>query len=209
MRRNKLRANDNPQPSSRVVYSASALLAKFQQGKQGMVRGNRPSPVCWLPPSGCSVKANFDGAVFGEDQGVGIGVVICNNEGQVLAVLSEKVWMPATVEILEMLAARIAAIFARDLSFSQVCFEGDSELVVKCLQSGMVSNALVGHLVKDFMSIRRHFQSSNVIHVRRQGNNVAHALARDVKFSFTLRVWMEEVPPKIFLLRCKRFALVL
>ena len=120
-----------------------------------------------------------------------------NNEGQVLATLSEKVRMPVTVEVLEMLAARKAAMFARDLGFSQVCFEGDAELVVKCLQSGMVSNALVGHLVKDFMSIRRHFQSFNVIHVRRQGNNVAHALARDAKFSFPLRVWMEEVPPNI------------
>nr|POE52943.1 hypothetical protein CFP56_36118 [Quercus suber] len=107
MQRNKLRANDNPQPCSRVAYSASALLAKFQQGKQGSVRGNRTS------------------------------------------------------------------------------------------LSGLVSNATVGHLVKDIMSIRGHFQSSNIIHVRRQGNNVAHALARDVSFSFPLRVWMEEVPPNI------------
>ena len=60
------------------------------------------------------------------------------------------------------------------------------------------SNALVGHLVKDFMSIRGHFQSSNIIHVRRQGNNVAHALARDARFSFPLRVGMEEVPPNIY-----------
>ena len=59
------------------------------------------------------------------------------------------------------------------------------------------SNALVGHLVKDFISIRGHFQSFNIIHVRRQGNNVAHALARDAEFSFPLRVWMEEVPPNI------------
>ena len=100
-------------------------------------------------------------------------MVIRNNEGQVLEALSEKVRMPLTVEILEMLEARKATIFARDLGFSQVCFEGDVELVVKYLQSGMVSNALVGHLVKDFMSIRGHFRSSNIIHVRRQGNNVA------------------------------------
>ena len=152
----------------------------------------------WQPLSGFSVKANFDEVVFGEDQEASIGVVIRNNEGQVLAALSEKVRMPVAMEILEMLAARKAAIFARDLSFSQLCFEGDAELMVKCLQSGMVSNALVGHLVKDFMSIRGHFRSSNIIHVRRQGNNVAHALARDARFSFPLKVWMEEVPPNIY-----------
>ena len=96
-----------------------------------------------------------------------------------------------------MLVARRAATFARELGFSQVCFEGDAELVVKCLQSRSVSNALTGHLVKDFMSIREYFQSSSIIHVRRHGNNVAHALTRDARFSFPLRVWMEEVPPNI------------
>ena len=67
MRRNKLRANDNPQSCSRVAYSALALLDEFQQGKQSMARGNRTSPVVWQPLSGCSVKVNFDGAVFNED----------------------------------------------------------------------------------------------------------------------------------------------
>ena len=41
--------------------------------------------------------------------------------------------MPTTMEILEILAARKAATFARELEFSQVCFEGDAELVVNCL----------------------------------------------------------------------------
>ena len=82
------------------------------------MKGNSPSPVCWLPLFGCSVKVNFDGVVFGEDQEAGIRVVIRNNEGQVLAALSEKVRMPIIVEILEMLAARTTAIFARDLGFS-------------------------------------------------------------------------------------------
>lgn len=56
-----------------------------------------------------------------------------------------------------MMAARRAALFARELGFSWVCFERDTELVVKCLQSGSASNALTGHLVKDFMSIRGYF----------------------------------------------------
>ena len=77
-----------------------------------------PSPVRWQPPFGFSVKANFDGAMFGEDQEAGVVVVIRSNERQVLAALSEKLRMPVTVEILEMLAARKTAIFARDLGFN-------------------------------------------------------------------------------------------
>ena len=51
------------------------------------------------------IKANYDGAVFGEEQEAGIGVVLRDSEGQVLAALSEKVRLPATVEVIEMLAA--------------------------------------------------------------------------------------------------------
>ena len=56
--------------------------------------------------------------MFGEDQEAGVVVVIRSNERQVLAALSEKLRMPVTVEILEMLAARKTAIFARDLGFN-------------------------------------------------------------------------------------------
>ncbi|XP_030943104.1 uncharacterized protein LOC115968042 [Quercus lobata] len=198
MRRNKLRSKEATQPCTRIAQLASSMLAEFQQGKQRRVAGVQAGLVRWQPPAENSIKANFDGAVFGEEQEVGIGVVLRDCEGQVLAALSEKVRLPATVEVLEMMAARRAALFARELGFSRVCFEGDAELVVKCLQSGLVSNALTGHLVKDFMSIRGYFQSSSIIHVRRQGNHVAHALARDARFSFPLRVWMEEVPPNVF-----------
>ena len=78
-----------------------------------------------------------------------------------------------------------------------MCFEGDAVLVVKSLQAWKISNALAGHLVKDFTSTGGYFQSFSIIHVRRQGNYVAHALARGARFSFLLRVWGEVVPPNI------------
>ena len=54
-----------------------------------------------------------------------------------------------------------------------------------------------GHLVKDFTSIGGYFQSYSIIHVMRQGNYVAHDLARDARLFFPLRVWGEVVPPNI------------
>lgn len=62
-------------------------------------------PVRRQPPPEDTVKATFAGAVFREDREVGIGVVLCNREGQVLAALFKRVMMPVSVEILEMLAA--------------------------------------------------------------------------------------------------------
>lgn len=123
IRRNKQRLNEPAQPLSKLAQSATALLDEFQQEKQRKKPQSRAGPVRWQPPPVGSMKANFDGAMFGEEKEGGIGVVIRSNEGQVLAALSEKVLMPTSVEILEMLAARRAALFARELGFGKVCFE--------------------------------------------------------------------------------------
>ena len=60
----------------------------------------------WYPPTAGEVKTNYDGAMFRESDKAGIGVVIRDSEGQVLAALSEQIVKPPSVEILELLAAR-------------------------------------------------------------------------------------------------------
>ena len=59
---------------------------------------------------------------------------------------------------------------------------------MRSLRDGVSSNAFVGHLVKDFRSIIGLFQAFSISHVWRQGNSVAHALAREVKISFPLHI---------------------
>ncbi|XP_075655096.1 uncharacterized protein LOC142625299 [Castanea sativa] len=146
-----------------------------------------------LPPN--SIKINFDGAVFNDLNEAGVGVVVRNERGDVKAALSEKIAMPSSVEVVEMLVAKRASIFAKELGFRNVRFEGDAEGVVRSIREEDSSNAIVGHLVKDFKSIAGLFQTYSVSHVRWQGNSVAHALAREARMSFPLRVWLEDVPP--------------
>ena len=83
----------------------------------------------------------------------GIGVVIQNEFGEVMAALSEKIALPSSVETLELLAARRATVFAMELGLQQISFEGDAEGVIKALSQRDVTHSLVGHLVKDFRSI--------------------------------------------------------
>ena len=59
-------------------------------------------------PEGAMVKTNFDGAMFAESDQAGIGVVVRNHRGQVMAALAEKIPKPASTEILEVLATRRA-----------------------------------------------------------------------------------------------------
>ena len=76
--------------------------------------------------------------------------MIWNEKGEVKAALFEKIVLPSLVEVLEMLVATRVAIFANELGFKNVCFEGDAEGVVRSIREEYSSNAFVGHLVKDF-----------------------------------------------------------
>ena len=60
------------------------------------------------------VKINFDGALFGESNERGLGVVICNSEGEVMVALSEKI---PVVETVELLATYHAMAFFLEVGF--------------------------------------------------------------------------------------------
>ena len=129
-----------------------------------------------MPPSASSVKINFDGALFGESDCAGLGVVIRNSDGKVLAALSEKIVKPQSAELVEILAARRAVLFSCDSGFHNPVFEGDSTSVIKLLQDRCLSHSQGGHILKDIVSHLNSFQSCSFSHIGRQGNAVAHAL---------------------------------
>ena len=120
-----------------------------------------------------------------------------NGNGEVLAALSEKIPYPGTVELVEILATRRAVQFIAELGMAQSIFEGDSESVYKALKSGDVGHSSIGQYVKDIMSISGLIRTFSFSHIRRQGNCVAHALAKRARFSFPLLAWMEHVPPDV------------
>ena len=66
-------------------------------------------------------KTNFDKAMFPESDQARIGVVVRNQEGQVMGALSERIQKPDLAEILEALAARRAVQFTLELGLSSQC----------------------------------------------------------------------------------------
>ena len=60
----------------------------------------------WRPSPTGLLKVNFDGAYFAEDNKAGLGIIICNNVGLVMAALTQQIPLPASVEMVEVLAMR-------------------------------------------------------------------------------------------------------
>ena len=199
-RRNQLRTSSKPFPLSQIIPSARQLLQEFNEVHPSVpVQNSNPQQLWpkWEPPPTSLLKVNFDGAVFKETEEAGLGVVIRDSHGQVLASLAEKIKLPSCSDEVEALAAVRAIILAMDLNLPSFIVEGDSEVVISALRSEEDSFSSFGHLIS---SIKHFLVSCNCVsfsHTRRSGNSVAHFLAKHAKTIVGCSVWMEDVPPQV------------
>uniref|UniRef100_A0A2N9J7Z2 Reverse transcriptase domain-containing protein n=1 Tax=Fagus sylvatica TaxID=28930 RepID=A0A2N9J7Z2_FAGSY len=151
--------------------------------------------IKWQPPRHLGFKANYDGAVFQESNEAGIGVVVRDREGKVMASLVQKVHHPQSVECIEAWAAKKAVKFVTEIGITEVEFEGDSTTIVAALNNHSPVLTPYGHLITDAKILANGLKSCSFTHVKRQGNGLAHAIARMALHSNNLEVWMEDVPP--------------
>ena len=117
--------------------------------------------------------------------------------GQVKVVLSEKIHPLTSVTVLEMLAARRAAAFTRELGIKCCILEEDSQIVIKALHDGDKTFSEFGHILQDTLSHLNSFKDWSLSHSLRRGNAVADALARRAKLSFPFAIWLDFVPPDL------------
>ena len=150
-------------------------------------------PTHWLPPSLHQYKANCDGAVFRDINSIGLGVVIRDTAGLVIAALSERICLPSTVDEMEALAYRRANAFALDIGLHEVAFEGDSEVVFKQLNSEPPFLASYGHIIEESQTLASNFRFASFSHVKRSGNVVADKLAKLAKHVIEPQIWLEDI----------------
>ena len=105
--------------------------------------------------------------------------MIRNEQGLVMASLSQKFPLPFKVVELEALAGRRVVEFAAEHGSDRIILEGDSLILINTLRSGCRSLAQFGHIATDVQHIvYQSFIDFNFSHVSRLCNTVAHSLAR-------------------------------
>lgn len=110
--RNKVRLREKTILLGSIDEAASSFLQKFKSCREEPKQAKQLRHRKWQPPESDVYKLNFDGVMFNESNEAGIGIVVRDSSGVVLAAMAEKIWKPHNVESLEMLAARRAIIFA-------------------------------------------------------------------------------------------------
>lgn len=153
-RRNKLRAKQQVWDVSDTIKNAKDLLQEFRDVQSLSLRPLvQREVVRWKPPSSGLFKINFDGALFDNLALAGLWIVIQDEQGLIIAALSQRIPLPSSVVMVEALAARRALIFAQEISISTVEVEGDSLQVIRAIQNQKQDRSCMGHIIQDIKQI--------------------------------------------------------
>ena len=148
----------------------------------------------WKPPDANSVKINFDGAIFKNENRSGIGIVVHNQIGAILASLAQSISQALQPTEIKAIAPAWALEFGHEIGLTEAILEGDSEMIVNSLKTGRATMALVEPLIQDATHFSGLYTKLLYSHCRRDGNKLAHSLARFSIHVTNYSTWMKEVP---------------
>ena len=96
-------------PLAKISSMAHEALQEYNQLRPTHEKLPRIArSVRWRPPPTGLLKVNFDGALFAKENIAGLGIIVRNESGLVMAALTQQILLPASVEMVEMLATRRA-----------------------------------------------------------------------------------------------------
>ena len=143
------------------------------------------------------MKINFDGAIFAEEKSSSMGVIIWDRKGLVIAFMATRIPQQLRLIEIEAMAASKALEFARELGIAKAVLEGDSQVVIMALNSKTSVLAPYGSLIQDSLTLSNSFSKLSYSHTKREGNTVAHNLAKLVVNLTNCVIWMEDVPSDV------------
>ena len=143
------------------------------------------------------MKINYDNATFKDQKKSGIGVVIRDENGMVLALMAKHLQQLYIALEIEAMAASTALTFATQVGFHRGILELDSLVLTTVLINNNTYLSMNGLLMEDIRFNASFFNQLLYYHVKREGNKVAHKLARHALCISDFSVWMEDVPPPI------------
>ena len=85
-------------------------------------KGDHQASVEWKPPPPGSFKVNVDGALFSRSKQVGVGVMVRDEKGSVIAAMSRKLDLPLGALETEAKALEIGVSFVEDVGLRDVVF---------------------------------------------------------------------------------------
>ena len=176
---------------------AKEFIQEFQQVQAQLTVSwiEQLSSEVWQPPSPDVYKLNFDAAVFSGLERTGIGAIIRNDKGEVMAAMFAIGPSAENSEEVELLACRRSLEFAVDVGFTSLIIEGDNVNIIQAISSSLPSHSMLVYVVDDICHLIHGLHWARPNQIRRGGNTVAHVLAQYARNLDEDLFWLEDSPP--------------
>ncbi|XP_042988690.1 uncharacterized protein LOC122316220 [Carya illinoinensis] len=178
---------------SLVTERAIGLLRSFNS-----IKGQTPIQLKkylrWCPPPNEYLKLNIDGAMFCDLKKVGIGMILSNENGEVLMAASKVENEGDNPEIIELLAVFQGMQMRVGRFVMNLIVESYYLLLVDSLNKNDMLDFELGALYGEVMRRKTCFASCSFTHVFREGNLVAHSLARYTWNVENIEIWEDCIP---------------
>ncbi|XP_040987787.1 uncharacterized protein LOC121235506 [Juglans microcarpa x Juglans regia] len=141
-----------------VIKTALSTLKEYKeaQGSKSVKRcggERRQEQQQWKKPVEGTLKANFNAAIDEANQRMGVGVVIRDSEGKLMASCCDRLQMVTQAVVAESTTLRTTAKLCSELGFNRVLFEGDAQVVVNAIRNPVENWTWYGHIIEDVKSV--------------------------------------------------------
>ncbi|KAJ8439190.1 hypothetical protein Cgig2_003403 [Carnegiea gigantea] len=188
--------NDSSRLPSQTIQWVMSLCERYLEA--GQWDGTRqhaslaPLPVGrWRPLVVDTYKLNTDAALL-TDRGIGLGIIIRDHMGDIM------VQSHFSVEMAEALAICSGMEIAKDSGFRSIEVESDSLSIIIKIRTSDIPHNEVGLLIEDIVNMSKDFSHCSFHFVKRDGDRVAHVLAKLDPYKVVDQIWMEEGPSEIY-----------
>ncbi|KAK1392383.1 hypothetical protein POM88_011439 [Heracleum sosnowskyi] len=149
----------------------------------------------WPAPPVGVIKINADASLVDEGW-IDMGVIARNHKGRVLfaATRRERAWW--SPEIAEAKALILAINLEKRHGLQEIILESDCKQLVSRLNQSITHLSDLDSVLCDILSLCSVFMSLSWSHVRREGNSVAHHLAKLFPFG-SQQVWENHCPMQV------------
>ncbi|XP_057793037.1 uncharacterized protein LOC131009639 [Salvia miltiorrhiza] len=180
------------------LLESDNLLSTFQKSRKQVLISQRALPPegdsRWFPPSQGLLRLDVDVAYDADGLKFGVGFVVRDPQGVIIAAACQPIGFTATVLLGELQAMMLAVGFCLENDIGPVVLFSDSLLAIHVLHDDFSgSDSLCDELWEVFVYARKHVVV-DFFHARREANRAAHELARFAVVSNDVMIWKSGFP---------------
>jgi ribonuclease HI/ribosomal protein L37AE/L43A len=198
LRRNKLIHEGTFSHPNAIIGQATTALKEYHHAQMESKAEEAPRGQAqsggWEAPQLGWHKVNWDAALGVHSGKMGLGVVIRDHMGRLVAARSLSRQGGFDPDAAEAIAALVATQIARELGIQRAWFEGDAKIVVDAVNSMEADWSRIGHLVDDVRLELGKFYQWKMTYIPREHNRAAHVLARKAVSEEMDGLWLYSSP---------------